>query len=243
MTSLERELQGLAAAVDWPAAPDVSSTVSTLIADARPRRAPRRRRLALALAVVLAALLAVLAVPPARTAIFDWIGIGSARIVRVDELPSLAPTPGLSILGQRATLDEARRRAGFPFVDPPDDERAPDEIRVAPGMRVTYVWRDGDRVRLLATQFPGDATDPGLIKKFVSSGTRIDLVYVDGYRALWLEGGPHAVLFVAPDGGVRDDLGWLAGNTLLVAANGLTLRIEAQIDRKEAIELARDLLG
>ena len=102
-------------------------------------------------------------------------------------------------------------------------------------MRVTYVWRDGDRVRLLATQFPGDATDPGLIKKFVASGTRIDLVYVDGYRALWLEGGPHAVLFVAPDGGVRDDLGWLAGNTLLVAANGSTLRIEAQIDRKEAI--------
>ncbi len=67
-------------------------------------------------------------------------------------------------------------------------------------------------------------------------------MYVDGYRALWLEGGPHAVLFVAPDGGVRDDLGWLAGNTLLVAANGLTLRIEAQIDRNEAIELARDLL-
>ena len=243
MTALERELQGLASAVDWPDAPDVSSTVSALVEDVRPRRAPRRRRLALALAVVLAALLAVLAVPPARTAILDWFGIGSARIVRVDELPSLAPTPGLSILGQRVTLDQARRQAGFPFVDPPGDERAPDEIRVAPGMRVTYVWRDGDRVRLLVTQFPGDATDPGLIKKFVSSGTRIELVHIDGNRALWLEGGPHAVLFVAPDGNVRDDLGWLAGNTLLVAANGLTLRIEARIDRKEAIELARDLLG
>jgi hypothetical protein len=242
MTPLEHELQGLASAVDWPDAPDVSSAVLASIADERPWRAPRLRRLALALAVVLAALLAVLAVPPARTAIFDWLGIGSARIIRVDELPSLAPTPGLQILGQRVTLEGARLRAGFPFAGPPDDERPPDEIRVAPGMRVTYVWHDGARVRLLVTQFPGDATDPGLIKKFVSSGTRIELAQVDGNRALWLAGGPHAVLFVAPDGTVHDDLGWLAGNTLLVAANGLTMRIEAQIDLEKAIELARDLL-
>jgi len=183
MTPLERELQGLASAVDWPDPPDVSSAVLASIADERPWRAPRRRRLALALAVVLAALLAVLAVPPARTAIFDWLGIGSARIIRVDELPSLAPTPGLQILGQRVTLEGARLRAGFPFAGPPDDERPPDEIRVAPGMRVTYVWHDGARVRLLVTQFPGDATDPGLIKKFVSSGTRIELAQVDGNRA------------------------------------------------------------
>jgi hypothetical protein len=50
------------------------------------------------------------------------------------------------------------------------------------------------------------------------------------------------VLFVAPDGNVRDDLGWLAGNTLLVEDDGVTLRIEADIDRTDAIELARSLL-
>ena len=34
--------------------------------------------------------------PPARTAVFDWLGIGGARIVRVDELPlaRAAPRPG-----------------------------------------------------------------------------------------------------------------------------------------------------
>ena len=50
------------------------------------------------------------------------------------------------------------------------------------------------------------------------------------------------MLFVAPDGSVRDELGWLAGNTLLVSANGVTTRIEAQIDRDDAIDLARELV-
>ena len=95
----------------------------------------------------------------------------------------------------------------------------------------------------IITQFPGDATDPGLVKKFAASGTRLEELEVDGYRALWLEGGPHAVLFVAPDGGVRDDLGWLAGNTLLVDAGGVTVRIEADIDRADAVELARAIVG
>jgi hypothetical protein len=201
-----------------------------------------RRRLALALAVVLAALVAVLAVPPARTAVLDWLGIGGAQIIRVDDLPSVSATPGLEILGDSVTLDEARERAGFPFADPPEGERAPDQVLLAPGMRVTYVWEAGDRARLLLTQFPGDATEPGLVKKLVSSATQIDMLDIDGHRALWLEGGPHAVLFLTPDGNVGEDLGWLAGNTLLVENDGVTVRIEAQIDRDEAIELARSLL-
>ena len=146
MTPLERELQALSSSLDWPETPDVSRRVVARTAGARPRPVVRRR-LALALAVVLAALVAVLAVPPARTAVFDWLGIGGAQIIRVDDLPSVAATPGLEILGDRVTLDQAQERAGFPFADPPEDERAPDQILLTPGMRVTYVWRDDDRVR------------------------------------------------------------------------------------------------
>ena len=241
MTPLERELQALSSALDWPDTPDVSALVVSRTADARPRPVVRRR-LALALAVVLAALVAVLAVPPARTAVFDWLGIGGAQIVRVDDLPPVSPTPGIEFLGDRVTLDQARARAGFAFADPPDDERDPDQVLVAPGTRVTYVWRENDRVRLLVTQFPGDATEPGLVKKLVSAATSIQMLDIDGHRALWLEGGPHAVLFVAPDGNIRDDLGWLAGNTLLVENGAVTLRIEAQVERADAIEIARSLL-
>ena len=242
MTPLERELRVLASSLDWADEPDVAPLIAARIAEERPRRPARPRLLALAVAVAVAALLAALAVPPARTAILDWLGIGGARITRVDELPSLSPTPGLEILGGRATLDEARARAGFRVAAPPDDEPPPDEVLLTQGVRVTYVWRDDDRVRLLVTQFPGDATDPGLVKKFAAAGTRLEELEVDGYRALWLEGGPHAVLFVAPDGAVRDDAGWLAGNTLLVDVDGVTVRIEADIERRDALELARAII-
>ena len=241
MTPLERELRALSSSLDWPETPDVSRRVVARTAGARPRPLVRRR-LALALAVVLAALVAVLAVPPARTAVLDWLGIGGAQIIRVDDLPSVAATPGLEILGERVTLDQAQERAGFPFADPPEDERAPDQILLTPGMRVTYVWRDRDRVRVLLTQFRGDATEPGLVKKLVSRATKTTIFEIDGHRALWLEGGPHAVLFLTPDGNVGDDLGWLAGNTLLVENGGVTVRIEAQIDRADAIELARSFV-
>lgn len=68
------------------------------------------------------ALAVALAVPPARTAILDWLGVGSAWIELVDTLPALEPAPG--------------------------------EVRVVPGRRVSYLWRDADRVRLLITQVP-----------------------------------------------------------------------------------------
>ena len=56
---------------------------------------------------------------------------------------------------------------------------------------------------------------------------------------MWLEGGPHVVYFVAPDGSVRDDQGWLAGNTLLVDRDGVTVRVEGALERDDAIDVVR----
>ncbi len=87
----------------------------------------------------------------------------------------VSPTPGLEILGDRVTLDEARARAGFPFADPPDDER--DARSDPPGDR------DARHVRLArrrprrdssSPSSPASATEPGLVKKLVSSATRIE---------------------------------------------------------------------
>ena len=236
MNGLERELRALSAAVDWPAEPDVAATLAGRLTERRPAR-PRLRRVAIVAVALLAALLAVLAVPPARTAILDWLGIGGARIVRVDELPPLPARRDFDVLGQRTTLAGARARAGFAFADPPRHEPAPDEVRVAPGLRVSYVWRDGDDVRLLITQFPGRVGDPALVKKLAGQGTVVERFELDGGPAVWLEGGPHAVLFVAPDGTIRDDQGWLAGNTLLVDRHGTTVRVEGAVDRGAAADL------
>ena len=242
MTRLERELAALGSGVEWPETPDVAAAVARSVREApRDRSFRRRRRLAVAIAVFLAALLAVLAVPPARTAIFDWLGIGGARIVRVDELPPLPARRDFDVLGRPTTLVAARAGAGFPLAEPPRDEPAPDEVRLSPGLRVSYVWRRGDDVRLLVTQFPGRIGDPALLKKLAGQGTVVDRFEVDGDAAVWLEGGPHAVLFVAPDGTIRDDQGWLAGNTLLVDREGVTVRVEGALERADAVDVLRAL--
>jgi hypothetical protein len=239
VSSLERELTALASSVEWPETPDVASVLATRF-DELPQSTRRPLgRLAVVVAVIVATLLAVLAVPQARSAIFGWLGIGGARIVRVDALPSLPPVQDLDVLGAPATTAEVRQRAGFPFADPPHDEPPPDERRLAPGLRVSYVWRDGPRVRLLITQFPGRVGDPALVKKLTGRATVVDLFRLDGNAAVWLEGGPHAVLFVTADGMVRDDQGWLAGNTLLVDGDGTTIRVEGSLDRDDAIDLVR----
>ena len=81
MNGLEQELRALASLVEWPEDADVAPAVAARIAAPPPRRRTSLRlAVALALVLVLLALAVALVVPPARTAILDWLGIGSARI-------------------------------------------------------------------------------------------------------------------------------------------------------------------
>jgi hypothetical protein len=238
VNGLEHELRALAPLVEWPEPPDVAAAVAARVVAPRARRRPSRR-LGLVLAVLLLALAVALAVPPARTAILDWLGIGSARIQRVDELPPLQPTASLELLGERTTLADARRRAGFPVAPPPRGEPAPDEVRVVDDRRVSYLWRDGDRIRLLITQVPGLLQRTAILGKLIPPSVRIERLMIDGDGAVFLTGGPHAVYLLGPNGSFQEDDGWLAGSTLLVDRGGTTLRIEGSFARDRAVELAR----
>jgi hypothetical protein len=240
VNGLEHELRALAPLVEWPDAPDVAPTVAARIAALPPRWRPSRR-VGLAFAVVLLALAVALAVPPARTAILDWLGIGSARIEFVDELPPLQLSAPVELLGETTTLTDARRRAGFPVAPPPRGEPAPDEVRVVDGRRVSYIWRDGDRIRLLVTQVPGLLQRNEILKKLIPPSVTIERLTIDGDGAVFLAGGPHAVFLLDPNGSYQEDHGWLAGNTLLVDRGGSMLRIEGSLDRDRAVDLARSM--
>ena len=248
MNGLERELRALAPLVEWPETPDVTAAVAAALEPARraPWRLPRPgsrlgARVAVALAAVVLALGLALAVPPARTAILDWLGIGSARIERVDELPPLPLTAPVELLGERTTLADARRRAGFPVAPPPRGEPAPDEVRVVDGRRVSYLWRDGDGIRLLVTQVPGLLQRGPILSKLIPPTVRIERLTIDGDGAVFLSGGPHAVYLLELGGDFRRDPGWLAGETLLVDRGGTTLRIEGALSRDDAVALARSM--
>ena len=169
---------------------------------------------------------------------------GRLRLARASGAPgsrsSTSCPRSRRLRGSRSSATSSRSRMprlerASRYAAPPDGEPAPDEMRVTPGLRVAYLWRDGERVRLLVTQFPGRSADePGLVKKLLGSGTSVEQLEVDGDPAVWIEGGPHVVLLAAPDGTIREENGWLAGNTLLVDRDGVTIRVEGDLTRDQS---------
>jgi len=214
---LELALRQLGSELDWPAQPSLAPAVAARL------REPRRRRigrpLALAFAVLVAALAVALAVPPARSAILDFFGIGGVEIRRVETLPPLPAERAAP--GVRVTLAEARNMVDFDLVVPEGYQR----VYWTPGI-VTFVWRD----RLLM-ELAGDEL---LLKKVVAQDTDLDFTDVHGHTGVWLEGAPHG-LFIP--GGERR----LANNVLIWLRDGVTFRLEGDFTREWALELAGTL--
>jgi len=214
---LELALRQLGRDLDWPAEPSLAPAVAARLRE--PRRRSLRRPLVLALAVLVAALAVALAVPPARSAILDFFGIGGVEIRRVETLPRLPAeraAPGVSM-----ALDEARNRVVFDLVVPDGYQR----VYWTPGI-VTFVWPD----RLLM-ELEGDEQ---IIKKVVDQDTDVDFTDVHGYPGVWLEGAPHGLYL--PGGEKR-----LAGNVLIWVVDGVTFRLEGELTRERALELAGTL--
>jgi hypothetical protein len=221
MAELDVALRDLGRHVEFPPTPDLASALGTRLE--RPRR--WSRPLAVALAVLVVAVGAVLAVPPARTAVLDWLGLRGVSIVRVDELPPTPATERLD-LGRKITPEEAPL-----WLIAPDDE--PDSIYMENG-RVSLLWGTPDRVRLLLTEFQGMA----FIEKLIETDTRVERVAVNGQPGAWIEE-PHIVFFEDLRGRMRQSTGRLAGKTLLWQHGEVTLRLEGDLSKEEALRIAR----
>src|SRR5437764_6044135 len=147
MPELESALRALGAQIEFPATPDLASGLRGRLG--RPRG--WRRPLIIALAALVVVVGAILAVPPARTAVFDRLGLRGVAIPRVDELPP-APHARTLDLGRLVSLDEARARA--PWLVVPDN--TPDAAYLKRGS-VTLLWGTPRKARLLLSEFPGQA--------------------------------------------------------------------------------------
>src|SRR5215207_9628393 len=131
---LEGALADLAAAIEFPPTPDLAGAVATRLAaapapGATPARARRRDRLAgwrrlavVGLAAVLLAAAVLVASPGTREAVARRLGLrGDGVELGGRPPPSVTTRPGERLdlgLGQRVTLEEARRRVGFPVLVP-----------------------------------------------------------------------------------------------------------------------------
>jgi hypothetical protein len=221
MSELDVALRELGRHVEFPPTPDLASSIPSRLE--RPRR--WRRPVAIALAVFVVASGAVLAVPPARTAVLDWLGLRHVSIVRVDELPPTEPIIRLE-LGREVTLEKAPL-----WVLIPEDE--PDKVFVDDGT-VNLLWGNPERPRLLLTEFRGEA----FIEKLIRPDAKVEPVTVNGRAGAWLEE-PHVLVFKDPSGQIRDNSPRLAGKTLLWEHGEVTLRLEGDLSKEEALRIAR----
>ncbi len=251
MPDLERELRDLGAAIAFPPTPDLADPVRRRLAasERAPRRFSFRRGAVLALAVLVVALGAVLAVPQARTAVLEWLGLRGVTIERVPAAPT-TPAAGRTLreldahleLGRRVTLDEARSAVRYPLVVPPAELGRPHALylsEAAPGGQVAFVYRDEAEVTALFTEFRAEL-DEGFIHKTAGPGTEIEAVTVNGEPGWWLAGEPHEFVYVDPETREpRAETLRLATNTLLWQRGELTLRLEGDLTRDEALVIAR----
>jgi hypothetical protein len=180
------------------------------------RRVRRLRPLALGLAVLLAVLAGVLALSPgARSAFLEIFHIRGATVERVETLPA--------VKAQRLDLGSK-----------------PDAIFVRPDGLASVVYGNPSRPRLVLSQARG-AIFEGFIKKTGGRGTTVRYVTVKGEPGLFITGADHFVMFRDENGRITDEKTYLAGTVLLWERGPLLLRLEGDLTRADALELARSV--
>jgi hypothetical protein len=257
ISDLEQRLADLGGHVGFPPTPPLAAMVRPRLAESQ--RQPTRKRGAMILGAVGAILAVTLGVPPVRTAIAHWLGIQGVVISPVTSLaPNLAPPRTASPsdlgsnlgLGQRSSVESARRTAGFQVLVP-QEPGSPDAVYfrtdLGPVVTLVYAPRNGlappsgqTGVGLLVTEFRG-ATEPMLIQKFVTAETTVTPVTVDGGSGFWLGGAPHQLAYVLPDGSIAPDTLRLAGPTLVFERGDVAVRIEGNLTEAQALAIAHSL--
>jgi len=233
MSELELRLERLGGELDWPETPDLGDGVRRRLAAGRRPRA-WRRPLVIALAALLVLVGALLAVPQSRSAILDFFGIGSVTIRTVDEYPPLDLESGRQFYGEQMSLAEARRRAAFPIRVPQVDKLGEPKVYYLPDVQqVSLVYGDPKKPRLLISQIIGT----GAIEKLVNSDqTDLQLVRAGDAHGIWIEG-EHVLHMPQFDEEIR-----LVGNTLVMErVDDVTVRVEADIPKDEALEIFRSM--
>jgi hypothetical protein len=225
LPELDRELRALAVTLDWPAERDFVPAVRARLTQPSTRREIPWRKVAGVVAVVLViATAATMAVPDARTAVLRFLGLKGVTVIRVEQLPP-APPPSEAFFGDQVSLAEAERIAGIDLLLP--DLGPPDQVwvdRLSPNFVVIHYGRPNTRLRL--TELVG-----GFVEKYATAEQRVERVQVNGGPGIWIEG-EHVVS--GPAGPPRR-----AASALLWEQEGLTVRMEGDLSKERALEIAR----
>lgn len=258
---LEAALRDVGARLAYPPAADLLPAVRARIAQQRAGgswwllRSPRTAFVP-ALATLALLLAAAVAFQPIAATAAEALGLGRLVIFRSAATPSPTPSRSPDAPAQRSILadarrvagvDEASREAGFTVLVPAALGR-PDEVHVrgsGPGATVFLVYAPRPDlpaskqtgIGALITQAAG-AVETAFLGKVVPPGSRVEEVTVNGGRGVWIEGAPHQMFFRAPSGDVVADTLRLAGNVLAWDQGRVFVRLEADLPKERALEIA-----
>jgi hypothetical protein len=218
-----------------------------------PRQPVWRRIAVAALALLVLAAGIVVATPGAREAVARRLGIPGVAIHLGGPGPTAPTLPtgaGANLgLGRRVSLERARGAVSFPLLVPSAAGfQRPDAVYLSqdiPGGRVDFVYRPRPGLAvsrftnagLLITQFRADP----MVEKLAKTTTELDRVTVAGETGYWFAGGAHAFAYLDRNGAIREETSRLAGSTLVWAHADLTLRLEGQVSRAEALRIAASM--
>lgn len=258
---LEQRLALLRDEIDWPETPALAARVlARIAAPAAPalvRRPWFRSRWALAAAALLVVVAALVAYTPTRVAIANWINAHTI-FTRVTELPTPSPQPSGPLgkrlgLGNPTTLDQAQSKVTWHILVPASLGQ-PDEVYLQlppdgpPQGEVTLVYKSRPGVKtsgqtgvaVLVTEASGKV-DAQMFGKMLGTGTNLEEVTVNGHQGYWISGQPHVFFFIDANGNFRDETLRLATNTLLIDDSGTVIRIEGDLTKAQALEIASSL--
>lgn len=256
---LESALRELGAALRYPPTHDLLPAVRARITQPVKRpslwdalRVPRFAY-APALATLAIILVAALALQPGvRATAIEVLGLRGIEIFRAPTPPTAAPAgaPRLGDARRVGSVGEAASIADI-RVFVPAALGAPDEVYVrneqlGGGVTLVYLTRPGipvsqfAGVSVLVTEVRG-SVEPAFFAKVLPPGTQAEEVRINGARGFWLAGAPHSVFYRDASGNAIAETLRLAGNVLLWEQGDLLLRIEAQIDRDEALRIATSM--
>ena len=238
----------LARELRYPPTPDiagrVASRLTTGVAHRRAGLSP-----VWAAVIVLGIFGALMAVPPVRAFVFEFIGIGAIRIETGGRLGSLefppAETVSLqAVLSAPTSLADARRRTGhaLPLPSYPEDLAEPDLVYHEPlvdGWAVFMLWSStagNGRVRLsLAAIRSSTATSK-------TNPAEIVETTVDGQRAVWASG-PHMLMLPVAGGDWVSAQILVEGNVLIWESGDVTWRLESGLDIEAMRRIAESIGG
>ena len=240
--TLELQLELLGGALAYPSTPDIASRIRTrLAAQEESKTRPSGWGLAgAALAAAVVAVSVVLSVAaPAQEAVadlFDRIDIFGAA-----EIPENLPP---DFRGDVITLDEAEQRLGRRIVVPYTTDGAP----LSPS-RVIYHDFSPTNARAVSLSFETpDGTPYAIFEtasglgKGLGEGASVEPVSSlgDG-EAYWLQGQRIVQIYDENGSFTRESQRQTDGNTLVWMEDDLVLRLEGDISKTEAIEIAKSV--